>query len=1064
MAREQSIRHNAGSKGSRDKKTDIEIQNPDQERSPASKRQSLPPELDLKAESVPERKSQHVARQEEESGIAPRSARQAPAVSREEAARPLPKRRPAGPARARIAASDDRPSIGGLIFSLQQKPSNRPYTIALIATGVWSLLGLLLAWAVLGQELAKYDSTLAAVTSAPSIAIIATIVIPIALFWFLAMLVLRAQELKLMSSAMTEVAIRLAEPDKMAEQQVASLGQTVRRQVAAMNDAIGRALGRAGELEALVHNEVAALERSYSENELRVRSLIDELASEREALTNNSERVSDALNNIGLRVAQDLATSGDRVTKALTAATNSLADSLATKGEKVTAAISAAGKAIDEKLAERGGQITSQIVTQGADAATKIHDAGKKINDALQESTDRTTALVTSRGNSLLTALSSMNDRIRNELPTLLESLGGEQVRLSQIIESAVKNLADLELSIVNRTGALENTLGKRTEHLQNVLTQHLHDVDEAVIERANALDTAMLERTKALDAAFTQRVEQINTALDDQAIFLQNTLKDRSKAIETSLAEQASSFDETFMRGVTAFRGTTDNLTKESVRTIEALAGQADMLKSVSEGLLNQVHDLTGRFETRGNSIMNAAHSLESSQFKIDSLLENRQTELNSLIDVISNKTGELDTMMRSYSTRLEGSLTDAQRRANELTQSISNESNVNSKSVINELEKLRMEAQQQTEQAVVEMRGRFSNITSEVSEHINALSSNFANTTSQIRERTQMASGQIDATQSEIRRKMDELPELTRETASSMRNALHDQLKAIDSLSSIASEHNRSRDVSYPAGKGGKAPAQQNSNQQQAPGTQQVPQQPSRQVPQQPAATATSNGNQTPPAGLMAGQRQALGPASGMSPGSRSQQNPNVPVQQGQQGAGGNPGAMQGDPSRWSMGDLLERASTDQARKAQAQAQAQAAAMQQQKQHQQSAPQHPQHGGGRSNAVKGGALDMQVIAQAIEPRVAADIWRRYQSGERGIFNRSLYTQNGQATFDDIYQRYKGEPEFKHMVDSYLGDFERLLREADQKDPRGQLVQNYLTSETGRVYLLLAHASGRLG
>ncbi len=1054
MAREQSIRHNAGSKGSRDKKTDIEIQNPEQERSPASKRQSLPPELDLKAEKVPERRSQSVARQDsEDTSIPTRSGRQAPAVSREEAARPLPKRRPAGPARARIAANDDRPSIGGLIFSLQQKPSNRPYTIALIATGVWSLLGLLLAWAVIGKELANYDSTLAAITSAPSIAIIATIVIPIALFWFLAMLVLRAQELKLMSSAMTEVAIRLAEPDKMAEQQVASLGQTVRRQVAAMNDAIGRALGRAGELEALVHNEVAALERSYSENELRVRSLIDELASEREALTNNSERVSDALNNIGLRVAQDLATSGDRVTKALTAATNSLADSLATKGEKVTAAISAAGKAIDEKLAERGGQITSQIVTQGADAASKIHDAGKKVNDALQESTDRTTALVTSRGNSLLTALSSMNDRIRNELPNLLESLGGEQVRLSQIIESAVKNLADLELSIVNRTGALENTLGKRTQHLQNVLTQHLHDVDEAVIERANALDSAMLERTKALDAAFTQRVEQINTALDDQAIFLQNTLKDRSKAIETSLAEQAVSFDETFMRGVTAFRGTTDNLTKESVRTIEALAGQADMLKQVSEGLLNQVHDLTGRFETRGNSIMNAAHSLESSQFKIDSLLENRQSELNNLISTISSKTGELDTMMRSYSTRLEGSLTDAQRRANELTQSISNESHVNSKSVINELEKLRTEAQQQTEQAVLEMRGRFSNITSEVSEHINSLSSNFANTTSQIRERTQMASGQIDATQSEIRRKMDELPELTRETASSMRNALHDQLKAIDSLSSIASEHNRSRDVQYPTGKG-KAPSAPN-NQQQASGTQQVPQQPGRQASQQPAAAATSNGNQNPSAGLMAGQRQALGPATGMSPGSR----PQMPAQ----GAGGNAAGMHGDPNRWSMGDLLERASTDQARKAQQQAQA--AAMQQQKQ-QGGAPQHPQHAqqGARSNAVKGGALDMQVIAQAIEPRVAADIWRRYQSGERGIFNRSLYTQSGQITFDDIYQRYKGEPEFKHMVDSYLGDFERLLREADQKDPRGQLVQNYLTSETGRVYLLLAHASGRLG
>ncbi|MFX8324034.1 hypothetical protein ABTL43_19690, partial [Acinetobacter baumannii] len=83
-----------------------------------------------------------------------------------------------------------------------------------------------------------------------------------------------AEELRLRSSTMTEVAVRLAEPDRMAEQAVTSLGQNVRRQVSFMNDAISRALGRAGELEALVHSEVAALDRSYEENEKRIRGLI----------------------------------------------------------------------------------------------------------------------------------------------------------------------------------------------------------------------------------------------------------------------------------------------------------------------------------------------------------------------------------------------------------------------------------------------------------------------------------------------------------------------------------------------------------------------------------------------------------------------------------------------------------------------------------------------------------------------------------------------------------------------------------------------------------------------
>ena len=197
----------------------------------------------------------------------PASGTNEPEKSGAETERRTAKRRPAGPSRARIAANDDAPSIGGLIFALQQRPSRRPFELAAIASGAWIAIGAVLAWAALSQEGAS-------LASPTMVVVITTIFLPIALFWFLALLVWRAQELKLMSSAMTEVAVRLAEPDRAAEQAAASLGQAVRRQVSFMNDAISRALGRAGELEALVHNEVAALEKSYGENEHKIKGLI----------------------------------------------------------------------------------------------------------------------------------------------------------------------------------------------------------------------------------------------------------------------------------------------------------------------------------------------------------------------------------------------------------------------------------------------------------------------------------------------------------------------------------------------------------------------------------------------------------------------------------------------------------------------------------------------------------------------------------------------------------------------------------------------------------------------
>jgi hypothetical protein len=48
-------------------------------------------------------------------------------------------------------------------------------------------------------------------------------------------------------------------------------------------------------------------------------------------------------------------------------------------------------------------------------------------------------------------------------------------------------------------------------------------------------------------------------------------------------------------------------------------------------------------------------------------------------------------------------------------------------------------------------------------------------------------------------------------------------------------------------------------------------------------------------------------------------------------------------------------------------------------------------------------------------------------------------------------------------MVNAYLDDFERSLRDTEQQDPSGRQLASQLVSDVGRVYLFLAHASGRL-
>jgi hypothetical protein len=100
--------------------------------------------------------------------------------------------------------------------------------------------------------------------------------------------------------------------------------------------------------------------------------------------------------------------------------------------------------------------------------------------------------------------------------------------------------------------------------------------------------------------------------------------------------------------------------------------------------------------------------------------------------------------------------------------------------------------------------------------------------------------------------------------------------------------------------------------------------------------------------------------------------------------------------------------------------------------------------------------------IARMIDHDAAAELWDRYKRGERDVFTRKLYTMQGQKAFEEIRKRYRGDGDFKRTVDRYIGEFERLLEEVSREERGQMLARTYLTSETGKVYTMLAHAAGR--
>ena len=79
---------------------------------------------------------------------------------------------------------------------------------------------------------------------------------------------------------------------------------------------------------------------------------------------------------------------------------------------------------------------------------------------------------------------------------------------------------------------------------------------------------------------------------------------------------------------------------------------------------------------------------------------------------------------------------------------------------------------------------------------------------------------------------------------------------------------------------------------------------------------------------------------------------------------------------------------------------------------------------------------LDIEGIARALDPTTASAIWSRFRAGQRGIMVRSIYTAEGRATFDEVSERYGRDLDFRRTVDRFLADFERLVRDIEQKRP----------------------------
>src|SRR5690606_31832352 len=392
------------------------------------------------------------------------------------------------------------------------------------------------------------------------IAILAIIVLPVLGFFAVATLVRRAQDLRNAASSITQAAIRLAEPEVTAADKVASVGQAVRREVNALGDGLERALSRAGELEVMIHNEVTALERTYSDNESRMRALIAELASQRESVLTNTERVREAITESHTGLVFDLDMISQRI-----------AGTIVESGGNLTRALETAGNTLNTGFSERAESFVGLVENRTTDFLTALDDSSNRLSLTFEDQTsamarsldERASSLnadVESRIATLAGALDAHADSVAAAIDARTRQISERTETLTQSFEGRSREIAGL---IESRTGELASTLDERTSALANLLTDGGASLLEQLRSRGEEVGTA-------LAAIGGQLAGDISSRATEAELLLATV----SRQLDESVSIQLNALDSRLQSAVIEINGALDE-TSEKARLTLVSAGQ---------------------------------------------------------------------------------------------------------------------------------------------------------------------------------------------------------------------------------------------------------------------------------------------------------------------------------------------------------------------------------------------------------------------------------------------------------------------------------------------------------
>jgi hypothetical protein len=727
-------------------------------------------------------------------------------------------------------------------------------------------------------------------------------------------------------------------------------------------------------------------------------------ASQIKAMSADIERT---LGAVSANTADNIQTSAQSAQQALATASADAASQIKAISVDIERTLGAVTANTADNIQTSALNAQSALVAASNEVTSKIKLTSADVERSVLAAGKSFGSSMTTKTDEIVTYVQLQSDRLSQIIDgkrgSLVDAIGTKTSQLAIEIERVT---ADALKSIETRGQAFGSALVSNGSDVARTITSAGELATGAITKSLKELEQSSrsaIEQSRQVSIAAVTEMQETSKILRTDTVALFERLREGNILLQevlTGAHDNLNSLERALVTRVADFVSAMNDVTSRNGAAAHTLEDQLGVFNDKTARALHDLNALSSEFDAHGKALVEAAAVVEQANRSATASVNERRAILESLVTTIDLRTADLDQRLSRFTSLLDESLVAAEQRARDIARVVAETAGAGSAAITRQFEAVRTASEEEHRHTVDAMHEIYRQTTDEADAMFKQSAEKFASLVGSMKQMAAEMHHELEATRNELRRGVLEMPQEAAESTAQMRKVIVDQIEALAELNRIVAHHGRGLDV--------------------------VSQSRASLQRQDEPIMATAGGR-TEPRLRDAGSALSLPPPDLGGPSARRTEAPPVSPAAADQGRDG-----------W-LSDLLNRADNAASTAPRAR------------------PPAPTSG----NPLESLSLD---INRLMDRNLAAEMWDRYQRGESKAFTKRLYTPSGQKAFDEVARKYRADRAFKQTVDRYIAEFERLLDEVAREDRGPQALRGHLTSETGLVYTLLAHAAGRLG